>query len=307
MLPHLVLLVSSLGTASANTQYDPTPGSCQIIGDPDVYGLGIRLSYYLQWAAVLFGLWIAPETANSTRAATNIVTLSVFINSLHGANVNDSLMVVEWYIVQYLVFWLLFANLPTTCRALKSSVGSLSVLLINYCIVVTFPVWLYWRGEKQGGKEGCEPSIFLYKPISAYNPHWLLASKVLATMGVTILLLPSFAGACALVALGLTRWRDEGQNDTSDHTMVRILQCVYTLYLVSIGAFAVAFVEMTIKINNVVFPELSLTNSGQLIPLLIGVFTLVSVFWEGLKGLVEYFSKKSRDVSGIKAMGKGVQ
>jgi len=42
------------------------------------------------------------------------------------------------------------------------------------------------------------------------------------------------------------------------------------------GAFAIAFLEKTLKINQVVFPNSNISDSGQLIPLLINIFTLIS-------------------------------
>lgn len=287
----LISLLVFLGAqpAAANTQYDPAPNSCQIIGDADVYGKGIRLSYYLQWASVVLGLWIAPEMANRTRAATNILTLSVFVNTLRGADKENSLMVVEWYIVQYLVFWLLFFNLPTSFRHLKRSVGSLVVLLVNYCIVVLFPIWLYWRGgSDEGRKDGCEPYVFLFAPIAAYNSKWLLASKVLSTAGAAFSWAP-LLGAFILLVLGLTKWSDQGADDDEDDFAATLgFRAVFTFALLTEGASAIAFTEKTIQVNNIIFPGADLSDSGQLIPLLIGVFTLASVFWEGLRRLAAH-------------------
>ena len=274
-----IFLICGAGSAAASTHYDSTPGSCLIIGDQDVYGIGIRLSYYLQWVAVLFGMWIAPANNNQIRTATNILTISVFINSLRGASVEHSLMVVEWYIVEYLAFVLLAFNLPTSWRALTRSLGSLAVLFINY-FVVAFPVWLYWRGVNLGRKAGCQPNVFFFTSIGAYNPAWIIVCKVLSTIG--LILLPG----CLIVAWLLFSRRDklsrEADEDGMDKWTVPFAG-TFTVFLLVNGAIAIAFVEMTIKSNKIEFPDTRLTDSGQLIPLLIGVFTLASAFWEGLK------------------------
>ena len=52
------------------------------------------------------------------------------------------------------------------------------------------------------------------------------------------------------------------------------------------GAFAIAFTEMTLKSNKVTFPGLSLLNSGQLLPFLIGHFTFIIAIVGAAKRLV---------------------
>ena len=44
------LLLSLSSSALAATIQTP---ECEIFGDPDVYGIGIRWSFYLQWAALV--------------------------------------------------------------------------------------------------------------------------------------------------------------------------------------------------------------------------------------------------------------
>lgn len=183
--------------------------------------------------------------------------------------------------MQYLVFWLLFFNLPTSARTLKSSFGSLSVLLFNWTIAITFQVWVYWRGTSSGLKAGCDAKIFLFAPIDAYSHKWITASRVLDTMGV-VGALAACCGAVALAITGLTsasNWQDEEVAPSGKRAPVA---AGWTLMLMSEGAIGIAFIEMTIKVNNIEFPDTPLTDSGQLIPLLIGVLTLASVFWEEL-------------------------
>lgn len=284
-LSFLILLLLALTThCTANTQFSREPGSCRVIGDGDVYGKGIRLSYYLQWVSAIIGLWIAPQSADRTRIATSILTLSVFINAVRGAAVDDSLVVVEWYIAYYLAFWLLVFNLPTYGAAFKSSAGSLAIILLNYVMVLSFLAWIYWRGTFYGYKEGCNAKVFLFTAINAYNPHWILASKVLNSMGL-IAALAAFIGALVLLFLGLTEWLGEVDESPASLGDRLPLVIVWTFLLLTEGAFSIAFVERTIQVNHIDFPGASLTDSGQLIPFLIGVFTLVSVFWEGLHNL----------------------
>lgn len=282
---YLVLLLAFIAQSSANTQFSNVEGSCHIYGDGDVYGKGIRISYYLQWASAIIGLWIAPQSANRTRVATSVITFSVFINSIRGAAVDNSLIIVEWYIAYYLVFWLLVFNLPTYGAAFKTSAGSLALILLNYVMVLSFLAWIYWRGTHYGYKEGCNPKVFLFTAINAYNPHWILASKILNTMGL-VAVLAAFIGAIVLLVVGLTKWIGETDSEPVPLKDRLPLVAIWTFLLLIEGGFSIAFVEKTIQVNHIDFPGASLTDSGQLIPFLIGIFILASVFWEGLHTLV---------------------
>ncbi|KAH8771216.1 hypothetical protein F5882DRAFT_465435 [Hyaloscypha sp. PMI_1271] len=58
----LVVLLAFFPSAAANTYFTDEPDSCRIIGDVDVYGIGIRLGYYLQYiAAALYVVGKRPD------------------------------------------------------------------------------------------------------------------------------------------------------------------------------------------------------------------------------------------------------
>ena len=289
--PYLLLqAAAAVGPVTAHTYFDPAAGSCNIIGDADIYGLGIRLSYYLQWAAVLIGMIISPKAANAGRNTSNIVTMAVFINSIYGADNESSLMILEWQIVLSLVFFLLFFNLPTSEKVLSRSIGSLGVSFLNGSIVLGVEVWLSWTAHGVGAKDGCDVFIFIFAPVSAYSPKWIVANKILSLAGIAFLW-GCIGHAVNLFVNSLRRWgkKKEIGNNPKIEVRVRVLCGVG---LIVFGTFCIAFAEMTIKINHITFPGSSLTDSGQLIPIIIGAFNIVSVFWEGFK---KFFSENGDD------------
>ena len=270
--------LSSISTVSANTHYsfDPNdPNSCVVLGDPDVYGKGIRIGYYLQWAAVILAVWIAPSIANQARSATNIITISVFINSFRGAHVDKSLMIVEWYIVQQLAFWLLVANIPLSGPAFKRHAGSVATTCLLYAAVGVFPVWLYWFGLHQGAKPGCTPKVIFYAPIHAYSRGWVTFNKVNSVLACI------FAAAMVVLAAAvLLRPFVDGDEDQSD------VPAFKTGFLLFLGVVSIVHVELTIRFNHVRFPDSPIADSGQLVPLLIGIFTFTATLWKGLQNAV---------------------
>ena len=194
-------------------------------------------------------------------------------------------MALEWYIVQYLVFWLLFLGLPTSERSMKKNAGSLVVFSLNWAAVACMSLWLYWVGYDLGSKEGCDVSVFLFTTFSAYNSKWILANKVISVFGVVLVWLP-FGLAVMLFGLAVTKWNEDdlGSDNDDDDDLIKIGIRIGNALLVGMqGVIPVAFTEMTVKVNHIEFPDVGMSDSSQLIPLIIGVCTLVSVLWEGLR------------------------
>jgi hypothetical protein len=52
----LFLFIGLSKLTNANTSFSSTSVGCVLNGDDDVYGIGIRMSLYLQWAALLIAM-----------------------------------------------------------------------------------------------------------------------------------------------------------------------------------------------------------------------------------------------------------
>jgi hypothetical protein len=80
---------------------------CHLYGDSDIYGIGIRLSLYIQWATMIVAIPIAGEGdfVPVTRMGFNIVALAVLINTYISAS-SGSFAILELYIVSCLVVFL---------------------------------------------------------------------------------------------------------------------------------------------------------------------------------------------------------
>jgi len=53
------------------------------------------------------------------------------------------------------------------------------------------------------------------------------------------------------------------------------------------GCIAIGFLEKSLSLNKVSFPGASISDSGQLIPLLIGIFALVSAVFAAIRTLTK--------------------
>ncbi|KAI4098236.1 MAG: hypothetical protein L6R37_006606, partial [Teloschistes peruensis] len=84
-----LLLVRTTGPriTAASTHYLADPDSCQIVGDTDLYGIGVRVGLYLQWLSLFLAVVFAsPNEAIHAFTASNIITLAVFTSFLVGIN-----------------------------------------------------------------------------------------------------------------------------------------------------------------------------------------------------------------------------
>ena len=56
--------------------------ACEIQGNSDIYGLGIRLGFYLQWYGVALAAWIAASKIPSMRVANVFFSAATFLATL---------------------------------------------------------------------------------------------------------------------------------------------------------------------------------------------------------------------------------
>ncbi|CCT76252.1 uncharacterized protein FFB20_11934 [Fusarium fujikuroi] len=108
----LILILLSITTpslamtefVSANTTASTSVERCQLIGDPDLYGLGVRLSFYISWAAGLLASALGTiEALKSPRFNSNVLLFTLLIVLIHSVH-RGSFAALEWYIVINLAF-----------------------------------------------------------------------------------------------------------------------------------------------------------------------------------------------------------
>ncbi|KAI9751768.1 MAG: hypothetical protein M4579_005899 [Chaenotheca gracillima] len=283
----LCFLLFFISPALANTKFSDEPGSCMIIGDPDVYGIGIRLGYYMQWAAVLFATWIAPAQTKTARTASNIITVAVYANTFRGAT-HGGLIAAEWYIVFWMVFILPIGNWPSSTKLLRNSTSSMAIMLLLWAMILLAEPWLYFKGLETGLKEGCQVKVFLFTPINIYSKGWWTFQKVMSCFGVLSAAI-FLSGAITLLAWGVFgSWNEPDMGDDDAVDAEPAIAGGLTFFQIGVGAFSIPFIELTIKANNITFPTANLTDSGQLIPFLVGLFTIMAVFGSGVKRLIRH-------------------
>jgi hypothetical protein len=277
---------------------------CTLLADDDVYGIGIRYSLYLQWAAVLLATWCAPNEARFARTVTNIITIAVVANTLKNPVGGGSVVVIEWWIV-ILNFFLQLGNVPFSRRLIAGSASSLGSMLILWSVILFVNCWVWFAGAEHGRKEGCDVKIWLFfRAFSIYDSRTQLALRIVGAIGAAAGLFLVLSGIAALgwnIAVAFAH----GNQDEAEEEPQSIKSAVLsTATVVLLGTVAIVETEMTIKSNDIEFVE-NLGSSGQLLPFVLGLLTLFVTAGTGLRNIltchpllpvqIPYFKRKVKE------------
>ncbi|KAJ9150069.1 hypothetical protein NKR19_g5457 [Coniochaeta hoffmannii] len=309
----LVSLLCLVTTVSAGSYYaNDDPESCKVIGDVSMYGLGIRLGYYLQWAAAILSVYLAPELVKTlyvTFAGVSIASLACVFQNLR----SGYFAALEFHIILLLTAFLsnsafrwspvatvvdqLNMSSPSTIltgpkspKVRRSFWAAGSFLRLSSAMAMISVPYMYWRGNYIGHKEGCKVHIivtivaYTWTP-NIYDPKWIIAIKVLG-------MIPALLGAVeivlnmALIFYSALVRITGGEPDYSD-TCEKI---TYTSIQLVTGGLIIGHVEGAVLGNQVDLSKGTLDSSGQLIPLLIGALTLLLVILSYLRWLAGQFA-----------------
>ncbi|SPO03784.1 uncharacterized protein DNG_06467 [Cephalotrichum gorgonifer] len=105
------------GTQTSDESYP----SCHILGDPELYGLGIRIAFYIQYLAFALAL-VTNTTASLPALRTGIAILcAALFASLCTSSTGDGLVVLDWYIVTALAApYIFLTDLPVHAASARA-------------------------------------------------------------------------------------------------------------------------------------------------------------------------------------------
>src|SRR3569833_3229107 len=155
--------------------------SCQIAGDASVYGLGVRLGYYLQFLAAVLAPYLAPDALENICLAFGSFTLALFITVFKHAS-EGTFIAVEWHIVAFLTLFLGMATFYFSpgARTITEETGGMyfagPLFRVDFyaggsirrrfygswgllCLLSSFFLlsspWMYWSGRHIGHVGDC--------------------------------------------------------------------------------------------------------------------------------------------------------
>jgi len=85
--------------------------ACSTPGNPDMYGLGIRIGFYLLWFGCVLAGWLAPRDATYIRMTLLLFVAATFLALVIQVS-NNGLRTVEIYVVLLLAYGAYYAYVP---------------------------------------------------------------------------------------------------------------------------------------------------------------------------------------------------
>lgn len=159
-----------------------------------MYGLGIRIGFYLQWYGTILANWLAPEEVPGMRFSNTLFVSATFL-ALIIQTANDSLKPVEIYIILLLTFggYLYFVPLylwrliiwgypqldPSRYpRVLAGPVYS----VLNFALLVSvsaFQLWFWFAKVNDAGSDGCEEFGFFFEQVDLKSKRFVVGNILL--------------------------------------------------------------------------------------------------------------------------------
>jgi hypothetical protein len=306
------VILSLVSPTLQMTQYTNDPSSCDIIGDGDVYGIGVRLGYYFSWISGLIAVFFdSPKAVRDTRRGVILISLAVFIIIVRNT-LNGSFALLEWSIVFPMAIWapllvLFFASIMNQ----DDAPGAISLITVMGSVLVTHP-WVWFTRTQQGRRPECEVKGFIFVYFDFYNRHFQSFVKFLAVVycicGCGIMV---WAIISILLYIAKGRKGNDGretpaagnnqinisqmqmqhilsspEGDTTNMMEtfmkiwpVRAAMMLPKFILAAVGASTIVFAEKILAGNNIDLSNAPLLSSGQLIPFIVGLAGLVSTIW----------------------------
>ncbi|QDS71358.1 hypothetical protein FKW77_002446 [Venturia effusa] len=235
---------------------------CAIQGKADLYGLGIRLSIYVQYLTILVAAVSGRQLYSKIRTAVLIYAVAILIVVFRNS-VSGDIFALEVPIIQLLVLVQLSAVLPTVW--VNTPIGWLIYLAL--AANSGYFVWYWFRGLDKLNKSACaDEYAWFFAKVSLY--HWYRTfNKVFACFGIVGVLYQIGAGVAA---------KDDVDQTNHVGNVWGLLPTI---------PFTIAACEMAIKWNGIKDVN-SIDSTGQLIPLVLSIGQLLHFLYRGIRRVV---------------------
>lgn len=251
--------------------------SCSMDGNRDLYGRGIRLSFYLQWISTLLVTLFKQEEEQLMRVVNLILQLAVSAALLF-LTVNNELYAFEAMIA----FWLLFGALSSLTgdgfNPLKTLGGLARTMM--YAALSGYGLWFWYKGGVDGLKATpCEEFLF-YGKATTSNAGFRTFGKVVSILGLVVcggLMVWTLAMGTRKARRALKERRESGSKSGKAEAPRRRGRPQTEASLLALSVFVIVFsivsAEDLIRRNHVEDVN-DLFDAGQLVPLLVGAMGL---------------------------------
>ncbi|EGR51756.1 uncharacterized protein TRIREDRAFT_103822 [Trichoderma reesei QM6a] len=269
--------------------------TCPVTGNPDLYGLGIRLGIYFQMISVqISGLAsIVMQSEDSLSQGVIIFVLATGIVLARLLRAAADIQAVE----VFPILTLLLAQVGVCRVAGRNGQTTAHIYVFEVAALIALFAWFWWHGMDTLPRKCHDDKAFFFAKVSIW--HWFRTlnkvGSVFAIIGGVFLVL-FYLGATIFfnvvrVANFLSWSRGEsggrGSRGDGDYMGLGSLD-----FLVNVGA--IVYVEMALKWNDISDVH-SLAAPGQFMPFFISIAQLLSVFYGIGKGVLEMAEAEDSD------------
>lgn len=190
--PNFLILRGFVRTYERESIIKDMTRACTIPGNPELYGMGIRVSFYLLWFFVLVGERCHEQHAQVLRGVELVLAYAVFLGLAIAASGGD-LFAAEVYIALLLISTTVYLLVPRHTADLmawirpdlgvgaqRSGCGFIgTVRFLFVLIVIGLHLWFWGTGVESTSidrisrdQSGCAPSVqvgFAFGPIDLHN------------------------------------------------------------------------------------------------------------------------------------------
>ncbi|KND93036.1 hypothetical protein TOPH_02089 [Tolypocladium ophioglossoides CBS 100239] len=267
--------------------------SCPVVGNPDLYGLGIRIGIYIQMLTVqLSGLLSASFQVEDHIGqgtivfvlSTSIVLVRLLHSTIQGLEHQAPIEPVE----VFPVLTLLLIQVGV-CRVSSRNKTTMLMWIVELVGLSVLFAWFWWHGMDLLPRSCPDDKAFFFTQVSIWNWFRSLnkAGSVFAAIGTAVAVFVycgSFIYYCAVAVVGcIQKRRDISEAADDDEDDERSLSAGTVDLVVNVGA--IVYVEVSLKWNNIAGVH-SLNSPGQFMPFFVALGQLLSVFYSATKYLL---------------------
>ncbi|KAL8946064.1 MAG: hypothetical protein Q9222_007489 [Ikaeria aurantiellina] len=266
---------------------------CSHEGNPDLYGLGIRVGIYLQLTTAILAKYFHKEAIPENLNVNVIFLLAVFIAAIT-ATTGTGLRPEEIVIFLQLCFGFLFSVLGLLggrqpqgkCKTSHGDIGPADMasffrLTLTTAICV-YAVWFWFLGKDKMRTTGCPAYIFIFTKVSIYGGVRLFfqsSSTMLAIVMSALFSLQAFD--MIIMSHAISRLFSMALESDLANIVTSLLRFGYWknfLYSINISFFflTIVSVELTLRWNNIT-GVYNIRSTGQLIPFVISLIRLLGL------------------------------
>ncbi|ROT36539.1 hypothetical protein SODALDRAFT_352496 [Sodiomyces alkalinus F11] len=254
--------------------------TCQAQGRPDLYGLGIRIAFYLPWFGAITAEYLEVSYHSDVRLLGLLLSAATFLGLVVSQSA-AALQPVDLYITYLLAMGLYIPLIPFYARKAltlcdrywdplrwpkeRMSPASKAMSFVLLVALASLGIW-YWASYVPDHDCAPQQSGFLFSPVSLGNRAYIAFNAILY---VVILLVCAgillHKAGCRVKIWAVRSRRHRRRHIRQSH--VRNLRIFSNLVTVTV---LTAAVELTVVWNDISSAN-DLTNAAQTIPLFISI------------------------------------